>query len=110
MNRLRLITWLLCLMLSACAEPEMLDPRDGTVPLGTDLSGSWVLREIGASDRRRMTQAIQNADGTELDEVRSHPNQGQGSSRSRSAGCTGSYCPGKRLGGGGGEVDSDQGV
>ena len=73
----------LCLTLGGCAEPEILAPRDGTVPPGTDLSGNWVMREIPPEERRRITEAIRKTDGVD-DEVyrRQRPPQ----NRSRSSG------------------------
>lgn len=78
-----MVRWLpicaaLCLTLGACAKPEILDPRDGTVPAGTDLSGNWVMREIPPAERRRLRQAIRNTDGVDDDEIygrRSAPNR-----------------------------------
>jgi len=69
-----MVRWLpicaaLCLTLGACAKPEILDPRDGTVPAGTDLSGNWVMREIPPAERRRLRQAIRNTDGVDDDEI-----------------------------------------
>jgi len=64
-----------CLLLGACSAPEMLAPRDGTVPAGTDLSGNWVKREISPAERRRLREAIDKTDGTD----------GNASSRQRSA-------------------------
>lgn len=67
-------------MLSACAEPEILEPRDGTVPAGTDLSGNWLMREIPPGERRRLSEAINKTDGVADDRVFRR----QGASRNRS--------------------------
>lgn len=55
----------LCLTLVGCAEPEILDPRDGTVPVGVDLSGNWLMREIPPEERRRLADAINKTDGVD---------------------------------------------
>lgn len=62
-------TLALCLTLVACAEQEILDPRDGTVPVGMDLSGNWLMREIPPQERRRLTEAINKTDGVADDKV-----------------------------------------
>jgi hypothetical protein len=77
----------LCLTLGACAEPEILDPRDGTVPAGTNLSGNWVMREIPPAERRRLREAIDKTDGVDDDDYfrqRQAPTRGR--SRSRNGG------------------------
>lgn len=53
----------LCLLLGACSAAEVLEPRDGTVPAGTDFSGNWVMREVSPDERRRLSQAINKTDG-----------------------------------------------
>jgi len=65
MNRWLHIYLGLCLLLVACAEPEVLVPRDGTVPAGTDLSGNWVMREVPPAERRRIREAINKTDGVD---------------------------------------------
>ena len=77
------ILWVSCLLLGACSAPEVLEPRDGTVPAGTDLSGNWLLREIDAADRRRMMQAMRKVDGTANEEVYKPSRSAQSRSRSR---------------------------
>jgi hypothetical protein len=69
MRRSLQICLVLCLTLGACAELEVLDPRDGTVPAGVDLSGNWVMREIPPGERRRLTEAINKTDGVADDKV-----------------------------------------
>jgi len=63
MHRSLQICLVLCLTLGACAKPEILEPRDGTVPAGTDLSGNWIMREIPPEERRRLADAINKTDG-----------------------------------------------
>jgi hypothetical protein len=70
----------LCLMLVACAQPEVLEPRDGTVPAGTDFSGNWLMREIPPEERRRLAEAINKTDGVADDKVfrRQAPSRSRG--------------------------------
>lgn len=56
---------LLCLVLVACSAPEVLEPRDGTVPRGVDLSGNWVLRETSPGGQREIRDAINKTDGVD---------------------------------------------
>jgi hypothetical protein len=72
---------LLCIVLGACAAPEILEPRDGTVPPGLDLSGNWVMREIPLAERRRISDAIRKTDGVDDREVFGRPQQGRSRSR-----------------------------
>ena len=54
---------------------EVLEPRQGTVPIGVDLSGNWLIQTDERSDRRRIRQAIRRTDGNDdLDLVR-RPNR-----------------------------------
>lgn len=53
----------MCIALGACSTPEVLESRDGTVPPGLDLSGNWVLRDIPAAERHRISDAIRKTDG-----------------------------------------------
>ncbi len=78
---------LLCLLLGACATPEVLEPRDGMVPAGTDLSGNWVMREVPPAERRRIREAISKTDGVDDSEFfrRQQPAQ------NRSRGGSGSF-------------------
>ena len=69
MNRLVQSILVLGLTLAGCAAPEILEPRDGTVPTGTDLSGNWVMREIPPEERRRIREAISKTDGVDDDKV-----------------------------------------
>lgn len=78
---------MLCIWLVACAAPEVLEPRDGAVPPGVDLSGNWVLREIPPAERRRIAEAIRKTDGVDDSEVFGRTQQ----NRSRSRGRSGSF-------------------
>jgi len=81
MNRWLAIHLGLCLLLGACSAPEILEPRDGTVPAGTDFSGNWVMREIPAAERRRLREAISKTDGVDDSEFFRRQQQAQGRSR-----------------------------
>lgn len=76
----------LCLLLGACATPEILESREGTVPAGADLSGNWVMREVPPAERRRIREAISKTDGVDDAEYfrrqRSSQNRGRGRSGS----------------------------
>jgi len=76
---------LLCLLLGACATPEILEPRDGTVPAGTDLSGNWVMREVPPAERRRIREAISKTDGVDDSEFFRGQQSAQGRSRGGSS-------------------------
>ena len=73
----------LLLTLCGCVEPEILDPRDGTVPAGVDFSGDWRIRSDFREDQRRLAQAISRTDGIDDREIFRQSNN---SSRSRSSG------------------------
>ncbi len=75
--------FLLCLLLGACASPEILEPRDGTVPAGTDFSGNWIMREVSPAERRRINEAIRKTAG---DDEAVFKAQRAAQSRSRSSG------------------------
>jgi hypothetical protein len=77
----------LCLLLGACSTPEVLEPIDGTVPAGTDLSGNWVMREVSAAERRRIREAINKTDGIDDSEYFRR----QRSAQNRSRGGSGSF-------------------
>ncbi len=77
----------LCLLLGACSTPEVLEPRDGTVPAGTDLSGNWVMREVTPAERRRISEAINKTDGIDDSDYFRR----QRSANNRSRGGSGSY-------------------
>lgn len=77
---------MLCILLGACAAPEVLEPRDGAVPPGVDLSGNWILRELPPAERRRISEAIRKTDGVDDWQVHGQPqrvrNSGRDGSRS----------------------------
>ena len=50
-------------LLAACASREVLIPKSGAVTAGTDLSGTWRLREDARSAERRINDAIRRTDG-----------------------------------------------
>ena len=74
----------LCLLLGACSTPEVLQPRDGTVPAGTDFSGNWVMREVSPDERRRLSEAINKTDG--IDDSEFFRRQRSAENRSRRGG------------------------
>jgi hypothetical protein len=51
------------LFLSGCATPEILTPRDGTVPFGVDLNGSWQIQRDSARNQKLIREAIRKTDG-----------------------------------------------
>lgn len=60
---IRLLPILALLLLFGCAQQEVLEPIDGTVPANVDLSGTWKLRTDMASELRRLQDAIRQTDG-----------------------------------------------
>lgn len=60
---IRLLPILAFLLISGCAQREVLAPIDGTVPADVDLSGNWRLRTDMASELRRIQDAIRKTDG-----------------------------------------------
>jgi hypothetical protein len=74
----------LCLLLGACGTPEVLEPRGGSVPAGTDLSGNWVMREVSPAERRRIMEAISKTDGVDDSEFFKRQPTPQNRSRSGS--------------------------
>ena len=72
---------------AACATPELLAPRDGTVPIGVDLSGNWRIQAESSRNQRRIREAIRKTDGVADNAIFSRPNRQSGnSSRSRGNG------------------------
>ncbi len=47
----------------ACAQREILAPRDGVVPIGVDFSGHWQVQSDERGDRRKIREAIRRTDG-----------------------------------------------
>jgi hypothetical protein len=71
----------LLVLLAGCIAPEVLDPRDGTVPPGVDFSGDWRIRSNYREDQRRLARAISRTDGIDDREI-FEPSQDMSSSRS----------------------------
>lgn len=69
MRRTSLYAVAAALILAGCSTPEILAPRDGTVPFGVDLSGNWQIRPGNARDQQRIREAIRKTDGVRDDEV-----------------------------------------
>ena len=69
MNRSNAYVFVAALILSACGTAEVLAPRDGSVPIGVDLSGSWQIQPESARNQRRIRDAIRKTDGVKDDEV-----------------------------------------
>ncbi len=60
----------LTLLISACAAPEILAPRNGTVPDGVNLSGNWQIIEDESDGQRRLREAIRSTDGVRDGDLR----------------------------------------
>jgi len=57
------------ILLVACAPREVLAPRDGTVPVGVDFSGDWIIQSDQRADQRRLREAIRRTDGISDDDL-----------------------------------------
>jgi hypothetical protein len=57
------------LVLTGCGAQEVLEPRDGTVPPGIDLSGTWDIQDNSREIERRVREAIRKTDGVKDDEI-----------------------------------------
>ncbi|MFT5500037.1 MAG: hypothetical protein ACI88G_000163 [Woeseiaceae bacterium] len=79
MFRLPTIFAIALLLLTACGTSEVLEPIDGTVPSGIDLSGNWLMRDPNVADQQRVNDAIRKTDGMKDDDFSVKPN----SNRSR---------------------------
>ena len=77
------------LALAGCAAPEVLAPRDGTVPAGIDLSGNWTIQSSQREDQRRLREAIRKTDGIDDDELFRDSNRQSADPRRRSRGVKG---------------------
>ncbi|MGI9260493.1 MAG: hypothetical protein ACR2QR_00585 [Woeseiaceae bacterium] len=66
---------LLPLVVVACAAPEVLPSRDGTVPSGVDFSGNWQIQSNQREDQQRLRQAIRRTDGISDDDLFRRPNR-----------------------------------
>ena len=62
----------------------MLDPRDGTVPDGVDLSGDWRIRTDQREDERQLRQAIRRTDGVDEEDLYRPPSRQSASPSRRS--------------------------
>jgi hypothetical protein len=77
------------ILLAACATRELLEPIDGTVPSGVDLSGNWSIRDTDAAGQQRVNDAIRKTDGMKDTDfsVKSNSNRSrQSSSRKKKGG------------------------
>jgi hypothetical protein len=61
----KIVTTLIAIavLLTGCAQPEVLLSRDNTVPAGIDLSGKWQIRADMADDQRKLREAIRKTSG-----------------------------------------------
>jgi hypothetical protein len=57
------------MLAASCAAPKALDPRDGAVPPGIDLSGNWRLQNDQGAGQRQLREAIRKTDGVKDDEI-----------------------------------------
>jgi hypothetical protein len=71
-------------LLAGCVEPEVLDPRDGTVPVGVDFTGTWEILSNFREDQRQLARAISRTDGIDDREIFRQSSRPSNSSRSRS--------------------------
>lgn len=69
MNRSYAFVIAAALILGACGTQEVLAPRDGSVPIGVDLTGNWRIQPESAQNQRRIRDAIRKTDGVKDDEV-----------------------------------------
>ena len=69
------------MLLVGCVEPEILEPRDGTVPVNVDLSGNWVLRNDRREDSARLLEAVRNTDGIDEADIFRPPSRPSNGSR-----------------------------
>lgn len=78
-------------MTTACVAPEVLLPRDGTVPAGVDFSGDWQIQSNQRADQQRLRQAIRRTDGIRDDDLFRRPDRDSTDRdrRSRSSGVKG---------------------
>lgn len=81
-----LLVTLLCL--GGCSAPEVLESREGAVPVGVDLSGNWQIRTDTAASQSQVREAIRKTDGIKDGEYFRNSNRkptgARGSSRSSS--------------------------
>ena len=72
------------LVLTGCGAQEVLEPRDGTVPPGIDLSGTYDIQDDSREIERRVREAIRKTDGVKDDEI-FQPSQRQSTTRRSSS-------------------------
>lgn len=72
-------------ILCGCSAPEVLLSRDGTVPVGVDLSGNWQLRTLSSSGQAQVRDAIRQTDGVKDDDVFKQPDRQSGSRTGRAS-------------------------
>lgn len=72
------------LCLGGCAAPEVLESRNGIVPVGVDLSGSWQIRTDASANPNRVREAIRKTDGIKDDEYFRDSKRQQSSARGAS--------------------------
>jgi hypothetical protein len=70
-------------ILCGCSALETLPSRDGSVPVGVDLSGNWRLRTNSSSNQVRVRDAIRQTDGVKDDDVFTQPDRQSGSRTGR---------------------------
>lgn len=63
------------LLLGACVTPEVLEPRDGTVPDGVDFTGNWRIRSNSMKDLAQIRDAIRRTDGIKDDDLFRQPDR-----------------------------------
>lgn len=61
----RTVTTLIAIavLLTACGQPEVLLPRDNSIPAGIDLSGKWQIRADMEDDQKKLRDAIRRTSG-----------------------------------------------
>jgi len=72
-------------LLCGCSAPELLPSRDGTVPVGVDLSGNWKLRADASASNAGIRNAIRQTDGVKDDDVFRQPDRQSGSRTGRTS-------------------------
>ncbi len=75
----------IAILLYGCSAPELLPSRDGTVPIGVDLSGNWKLRPGASANNARVRNAIRQTDGVKDDDVFRQPDRQSGARTGRAS-------------------------
>ena len=78
--------WVSLVLLVACGTREVLEARNGTVPIGVDLSGKWQIQIDERSDRQRIRQAIRRTDGINDSDLLRRPDRNSTDRNRRSSG------------------------